>query len=458
MNELLNKIESTIKKHNMIRPGDKVLVALSGGPDSVCLFHTLNLLSDRLKINLGAANLNYRLRPDADEEQRFCRQLCRFNRVPFHTQRIDARLLSKRRKQNLEEFCREYRYGFFSRISEKYGYTKIATGHTANDSAETLLFNLIRGADLGGLGGVSPANGMLIRPLIEISRAEVIAFLENSGLSYRIDKSNLDTIYSRNKIRHQVIPILLKINNSAIQNAAKAAQAIRQTHEFIELMADEILEQCAQRQYGQIWLDLNKLGQYHKKLVEWVLVKASQELSGEIYRPPRHLIELALNLKNCGSFVWLAPQVMAISYRGRLGLIRPAAPLKKRKITCGETICISGDGLKIRADIIRGNLRQHVIKKNDENIAILDAAKATGLRVRNLKTGDKFKPLNMKGSKKLADFLNDKGVPGPMKKYVPIVTAGNKIAWVAGFGIGDDFKITENTRQAIRLCLFWDKN
>jgi len=458
MNGIFGKIEKTIRRFGMVKPGEKILIALSGGPDSVCLFQALVYLAGSLRIRLAAAHVNYGLRPQADEEERFCRELCRFNRVRFHCRRVDVLSgLRKGLRRNLEEFCRIVRYDYFDRLSDRYVYARIATGHTADDSAETFLLNLIRGADVGGLGGINPAAGKIIRPLIAIDRNEVMEFVRGYGLSYRIDSSNLENVFARNKIRNKVMPVLREINSSAVQHIASAGARIRHCHDLIDELAREAMAKCSLSKGGEIWLDMAKLGRYHAKLADWVLVRAYRRLSGDNYRPRRSSIDSALSLKKSGSCVWLGPRVLAVRFRGRLALFLPASLLKKRRITCGKTTVISKDGMAIRADLRRMKSFAGISRNRNENRAFLDAEKAADLRVRNLKAGDRFKPLNMGGSKKVVDFLNEKGVPGRAKQRVPIVTAGGKIAWIVGYGISDEFKVGRNTRKVLELNLVREK-
>ncbi len=454
----MRKIEKTIRRYAMIGRGEKVLIALSGGPDSVCLFQALVFLAGSLKFDLGAAHVNYGLRPEADQEQIFCRELCRFNRVRFHCIRVDAAGESKKScRRNLEEYCRSVRYDYFDKLSNRFGYAKIATGHTADDSAETFILNLIRGADVGGLGGINPAAGKVIRPLLEIGRKEVMEFLTENKLSYRIDPSNLKDIFARNKIRNRVMPVFRELNGSAVQHIAEAAMRIRRCYELIDELAEEALEKCSSSREGEIRLDMTKLGGYHAKLADWVLLKAYRRLSGDGYRPRRSLIEQALSLESNGSCVWLSSRVLAIRFRSRLGLVTPAAPLKKCKINYEKATVISDDGMAIKAEIRRVKSREEITRNKNECRAFLDAEKAVDLQVRNLKAGDRFKPLNLRGSKKVADFLNEKGVAGRAKERVPIVTAGGKIAWIAGYGISDEFKVGPDTRKVVELNLVWKK-
>ncbi len=458
MNDVFRQIEKTIRQFGMVRPKEKILIALSGGPDSVCLFQALVYLADDLKIRLAAAHVNYGLRPQADEEERFCRELCRFNRVPFHCRRVDTLAgLRKSFRRNLEDFCRVVRYDYFEKLCDRYDYARIATGHTAEDSAETFLLNLIRGADIGGLGGINPVAGKIIRPLIAIDRAEVMEFVKEYGLSYRIDSSNLENAFARNKIRNKVMPVLRQINGRAVRHIAAAGARIRQCHDLIDELAWEAFAKCSSRKGGEIWLDMAKLGRYHAKLAGWVLVRAYRQLSGDNYRPRRSLIESALSLKKSGSSVWLSPRVLAVRFRGRLALLLPAARLINRRISCGKTTVISKEGMAIRACLRRLNSFVGISRNRNENRAFLDAEKAADLRVRNLKAGDRFKPLNMGGSKKVVDFLNEKGVPAYAKQRVPIVTAGGKIAWVVGYGISDEFKVSRGTRKVLELNLVWEK-
>jgi tRNA(Ile)-lysidine synthase len=454
MMKLIKQIRSTNGKYRLFENNDRLLLALSGGPDSVALLHLMGMLADDHGLTIAAAHLNHQLRRDADADQRFCRELCRVHGYKFHSRKIDIKARAKRQKTGIEETAREYRYRYLQSLCEKYGYTKIVTGHTADDSAETFLFNLIRGADIGGLGGIPPKRENIIRPLIEISKADLLNFLTDYKLSYRIDKSNLSDRYSRNLIRNRVIPLMRKLNPKAPDHLAGTALSLRQTFAFIEKQVARAYSKClVSEAKRQIILDLAKLPVYYQSLKSWVLLRAYSRLTDEHRRPGLHRIEEALSLSRGGSVTFLGNNVVVSYYDDRLVLSRPSRPIKRITIRRNALNKIAESGLIIKIEEADGFDLGAIKANRDENTAFLDNEKIGRLSVRGMKDGDRFKPLNMRGTKKLADYLNDKGIPSVGKNAVPVILSDDRIVWVAGFGIADNFKVTEKTRTVLKLSL-----
>lgn len=220
MESFLQKAARVISQHDLIKSGDRILVALSGGPDSVALFHALNYLAPQLGITIAAAHVDHRLRRKSTEDSCFCAELCRIYAVRFHLKKVDIKVIAKRSNIGIEECGRKARYDYFEALCGRYGYNKIATGHTSDDLAETFIMNLIRGANLGGLSGIKIKRANIIRPLLEFAKSEILSFLKQNGLSYRVDESNLELDYRRNLIRHKIIPQMAKINPSALGHIA----------------------------------------------------------------------------------------------------------------------------------------------------------------------------------------------------------------------------------------------
>jgi tRNA(Ile)-lysidine synthase len=454
MESFLQKVARIIRKHELIQAGDRVLVALSGGPDSVALFHALNYCAGQLNFKVGACHIDHGLRKKANQDRKFCAELCKLNGVKFYSKKVDIAVLAKKRKLGIEECGRIIRYEYLEEVCRKYGFNKIATGHTSDDSAETFLMNLIRGANLGGLSGIMVKRDKVIRPLLECSKMELLGFLHENGLSYRIDESNLALDYRRNIIRHKIIPELLKLNPGSVNHIAVAAEAVGENFLFTQQVVDEVFRQCLTGQSAnQIELDLGRLSGYYKSLGSWVFLKAYRHLSGEHYRPDAETIDRILKLNRNGSLIELGQHITAIYYDNKLILNRAGKQFPKCSLKIDGLTILGQSGMAIVAETAENRKYSEVINNRDENRAFLDFTKIGKLEVRNLKAGDKFKPLGMIGTKKVVDFLNEKGVPRQAKAVVPIVVSGKRIVWVAGFGIGDDAKVTKNTRKIITLRL-----
>lgn len=454
MFNLIRQIELTNERYRLFDRGDRILVALSGGADSVALFHLLNNLAEEYNFTLGAAHLDHGLRPASGGDRAFCRVLCGAYGRKFYAAKINIKTIARRQKIGLEEAGRQARYRFFQDCSKKHHYDKIATGHNANDNAETMLLNMVRGSDLGGLSGIPPKRGNIIRPLIEIDARRLRNFLKENKLSFRVDRTNLQDTFRRNLLRNKVIPGLEKINPAAITHIARAGQGIRRNQEVMEKIVDHAYEICLVRESRrQITLDLKKLPGYYKSLESWVFLRAYFRLAGSRYRLDASKVERAINLKRNGALAFLSRQIMALKSSQGLILCRPPATLRRINIKMDGQVTLGDSGLMIKAEKI-AEFDLAIIKKNDdENVGYLDYDRLDGLFARGPRTGDKFRALGMKGTKKLADYLNDKKVPNTLKAATPVVVCDSGIAWVAGHGISEDYKVDEGTRRVLKLQL-----
>jgi tRNA(Ile)-lysidine synthase len=226
-------------KVDLIKPGAKVIVALSGGADSVCLLHLLSGLRDKLGLSLEACHVNHMLRGEAsDRDEDFVRELCSRLGIPLHVRRVDVNSL-RQKHQSLEECAREARYSCFDEIGTN---ALVATAHTADDNTETVLFNLIRGTGLRGLCGIPPVRANFIRPLIETAKSDILAYLEERNVEYITDESNYSDEFTRNNLRLNVIPLLEKINPSLTGAVTKMCAALRYDEEYLHGIAASALE------------------------------------------------------------------------------------------------------------------------------------------------------------------------------------------------------------------------
>ena len=241
MGMFAEKVKKAIADHNMIRRGDCLVVALSGGADSVSLLHVLHGLSDELGITLAACHVNHGLRgEEADSDMRFCIDLCESIGVELKLLQTDVRS-AQRKHESVEEAARRVRYDFFAQVSHG---GKLATAHNANDSAETVLLNMMRGTGLKGLCGIPPVRDNIVRPLIYCSRAEVEDYCAENKLGYVTDKTNLCDDYTRNKVRHNLLPEMQKINGSFLDTVTRMEKNLREDSDFLEQLTDDALAEA----------------------------------------------------------------------------------------------------------------------------------------------------------------------------------------------------------------------
>lgn len=239
------KVLETIKKYNLIQSNDKLVLGVSGGPDSMCMLDTLLKIkkdeSNPLNFEIIVAHVNHMIRQEAKDDERYVEEYCKKNDIEFHKKSIDVKEMANNKKIGLEEAGREARYTFFDEVLKKVGANKIAIAHNKNDNAETVLMNLFRGTGVSGLKGILPCNGIYIRPIIECERKDIEDYCEKNNLNPRIDKTNFDTLYTRNKIRNIVIPYLIKeVNPNIVEGINRLSELIYEEEEYFNKIIPQL--------------------------------------------------------------------------------------------------------------------------------------------------------------------------------------------------------------------------
>ena len=256
------QVLNTIKKYNLINENDIVLIGVSGGPDSICLLHILNTLKEKLKIKIYVAHVNHMIRKEADSETEYVRNICNNLGIECFVKKIDVEELAKQSKKGTEEMGREIRYNFFDEIANKVKANKIVTAHNNNDNAETILLNILRGSGISGLKGIeAKRDNKYIRPLIETNRKDIEEYCKDNLLNPKIDKTNLDIIYKRNKVRNELIPYIKKeFNPNIIKTINRLSEIVKDENCFLDKIVDTTFNDiCIEEQANKkIILDLKK--------------------------------------------------------------------------------------------------------------------------------------------------------------------------------------------------------
>ena len=254
------KVLKTIKKYNLINERDKVVIGVSGGPDSICLLHILNSLKEELKIELYVAHVNHMLREAADSETEYVKEICKKLNIECFVKKVDISKLAKELKQGSEEAGRNARYEFFNEVLEKTNSNKIATAHNSNDRAETVILNILRGSGLSGLKGIEiKRDEKYIRPLIEIEREEIEKYCEENNLNPKIDETNKESIYTRNKVRNELLTYIKKeFNPNIIKTINRLSQVATEENEYMQKITKQEYEKISTKDNDIIILDLKK--------------------------------------------------------------------------------------------------------------------------------------------------------------------------------------------------------
>ena len=455
----LRKVKHTISRHQMISEGDSVIVAVSGGPDSVCLLHVLHELKNKLQIHLVVAHFDHGLRPAEDEsETAFVRGLAESLNLPFETAK--GHLLAKRTRGSKEEVARNARYAFLEKVREKHKAQKIALGHNLNDQAETILMRLLRGSGASGLTGIPPCrDGSIIRPLIEIERPETENYLKAKKIAFVTDSSNLKTDYLRNKIRLELLPLLEQHQPQLVHLLGQTAEILRDEDEYLERIAETWLKKEVIRNPDNTFqLSTPSFLALPVALRRRVIRNGIGKVKKDLRRISWDHIEAVHRLAQAEK-----PQA-ALNLPGRLTVKRTYdhlifSALDKRKplpfhytLDDPGTYDLKEIGRSISVEEIKD--RRGLRLRGSAWTAFLDAEKLRfPLTLRPFKPGDRFIPFGMRGHKKLKDFFVDLKVPMEQRLSTPILCCDDAPVWVCGFRIDDRFKVTPETERVLKIIM-----
>lgn len=276
-----SKVIDTIKKYNLIEAGDRVILGVSGGPDSISMLNILNEIKDEYKFEIYVAHINHMIREEADDDEKYVQDYCEKNNIECFVKKIDVQQIAVDKKIGTEEAGRKIRYEFFEEVMQKVGANKIAIAHNKNDKIETIIMNLLRGSGLSGLKGIEPIrDNKYIRPLIECERQEIEQYCEIHKLNPRIDKTNFENDYTRNKIRNIVIPYIKnEFNPNIIQTMDRLAQVATDESNYIELQTNKIYQKLLiDRTENQIILKLKEFNEQEKVIKNRIILLATKQL------------------------------------------------------------------------------------------------------------------------------------------------------------------------------------
>lgn len=430
---MTEKIIGTIEKYKMLYTGDCVTVALSGGADSVCLLLVLKSLEEKYSLCIDAIHINHCIRGDeADSDEEFCRKLCENLGVPFTVKRIDVPKIATERKQSLEETARSVRYEAFAEHTEN---GRLATAHTASDNAETVLFNLVRGTGLKGLCGIPPVRENIIRPLIDVTRDEVEEFLKSCGQGFVTDSTNLETEYSRNKIRHNIIPEILKINSGFYRTFASELKIFNEEDEFIRNMAKSAYKICYDN--GAL-CGLDKFDAVIRKRCIALYFKENMlSMSAEKINSVNDILDK-------GGKINIKYGVYAVCRKNTLSIMR--TPQK-----CGETTLCEGE------NSIFPERTFSVETKNDGG-GLIDADKIKGeLILRGRRNGDRIQLAGRDFTSSVKKLLNEK-VRADLRPFTHFLSDDEGLVYIENIGVADRVKTSENTVRSIYIKVSQRKN
>jgi len=458
-----------IQEHHLVSSQHCLLVAVSGGPDSVCLLHILVKLQEELDMRLHVAHLNHQLRgAESEADARYVFDLAHRLSVPATIEPRDVKAYQAQRHISLEEAAREVRYTFLAQVAKSIGANRVAVGHTTDDHIETILMHLIRGTGIRGLRGLLPSSPWqssrnsltIIRPLLPVSREETASYCRRHQLMPRTDASNLSLSPLRNRIRLQLLPLLKSYNPQVTEALLRISRIAGDDLAFLDEEGARLWGEIAQRQQNTIILDKVRFLDLPPALKRHLLRMSIENLLGNLKDiETRHIEEIMDALtKPAGKRISLPGGLnFSIEYNQYLLGPDPTAlspfPMLEAELQIripGETLL---PGWRVEATIIN---REQMTEKGNDFTAYFDLNK-TGdkLVVRPRRRGDRFQPLGMSQPKKLGEFMIDSKIPRAWRQRIPIVCTPQYIVWVVGWRIDDRVKVTEETKQI--LCLKFEQ-
>jgi len=474
-NHFLHSVEDTISAHNMFQPKDSVLVGVSGGPDSVALLHILLEIAPRFPLRLAVAHLNHSLRQEeSDNEAKFVASLAEILGLPCYIERIDVPEFQRSHRLSIEEAARRVRYRFFKDVAVKHRFDKIALGHHCDDNAELMLMHLFRGSGPLGISGIPPVReGQIVRPLIRLSKSEIMDFLTAKGIGYVSDSSNIDPRHLRNKIRHHLIPNLKENYNPRISETLnRLATITRCEEEWIEDLINPIFDRMVlSLETDHIDLSVSEINESHIAVKKRIFRKAIASVKGDLRRIAFSHVDSMIRLVEAGPRfggldlpdgirISRSDETIRISKEKIAGRRPDAAHPFGEKFSFEYNILEPGlfhmKEVGIRLELSEIPLaRLSDIGHAGHQVAFFDMEKLHfPLIVRNVHPGDRFTPLGMTGTQKLKKFFINNKVSRAERSKCPVVLSRGRIIWVAGYRIDDFVKVTPLTRYILKGELF----
>jgi len=449
------KVKKIIERYNMFSPGDRVLVGVSGGPDSVCLLHILNRCRKDMALSLHVVHINHGIRKrESKREEKFVSHLAGRMSLPITVKSLDVPSYARKKRLTIEEAARDMRYSAFERLAGKLNVKKIALGHTASDQVETVLMHLLRGSGPQGLSGIPPLRKLgstaIVRPLIEVNREEILSYLKKNNLTFCLDSSNRKTEYFRNKIRLKLLPLLRKNYNKNIEGALlRLSEILKEENAYWERVVERVLGRVVSWESEKILIDFRRFLRYNVVVQRRVLHRLFE---GIVSLNQIEAIRSLAQKSSQGKRIYLGKR---FSVRKEDDfLIFSSSPERRFKkfnypLRVPGKNEIEGLNLTLNTRIIDF----HPVSEKGANTAYFDVDKINfkKLLLRNRREGDRFKPFGLRGTKKLSDFFIDRKIPRRLRDRVPLLVEGEDILWVVGIRRADKARITEDTKKILEV-------
>jgi tRNA(Ile)-lysidine synthase len=459
MDAVVRTVRGTIAKHRLISPRDTVLAAVSGGPDSVCMLHVLLSLREEFGFDVKVAHLDHRFRGDESRgDAEFVSDLASRLGVPSIRGEENVPRFVLSHSMSKQDAARMIRYRFLVRVSKLEYCQRIATGHNADDQAETVLMRLLRGAGPEGLAGIPVKRGDIIRPLLGVWRDEVEGYLARHGLPSRVDSSNLEPVYLRNRVRSELLPALSEYNPAIARALTNLGTIMADVSAHFEALTDRALTEVVRSaRVGQFALDLGKLSGYDEASRRYIFRRVFELLRPDLAPLPFHHVENLMSLvrrDEVGVSVELPDGAQARLEHGVVVVAHGAGPrtIPERELPVPGAAAFEGADLRVTAELVdRGKLPAPPEATADDSALFDWDAIEPPLLVRGRREGDRFHPFGMEGTKTLKELMIDSKIAASFRDAVPLVCDQQGILWVVGMRRSAEAPVTERTRTVLVL-------
>jgi tRNA(Ile)-lysidine synthase len=455
-NDLSTQFSAFNQKHARFKPSQRIGLAVSGGLDSMVMLELFNQISSEQHLKITVLHFNHQLRgADADADESFVAAICAEKQIVFISDRADVADYAKVRKLSVETAARELRYRFFNEAAHRQALDCIALAHNADDQAETVIAHVMRGAGISGLRGIPVRRGLFIRPLLFAPRRQLAEFAAEHQVRYREDASNSDLKYRRNRIRHQLLPMMRRFNPQIVASLNRLADAAAESEQMIQHQAADALKSCLKEQYqDKIVLDIHAYLAYFSTLQRLIL----QDVVRSLQEDPR-LLTFAV-LQNLSRFMIKGASGGIFQLSSAVEIVIAGGDLViQRSRSSPEDIVLNSltgnfslwDGFFLE---ITPTLKPLTLTEKPSGVEYIDASTLIApCRVRTFRKGDVFLPINGQGHKKVSDFMIDAKIPAHQRSRIPILECQAGIVWLCGLRLDDRFKIMETTTQVLKLTL-----
>mgnify|MGYP001290601962 FL=1 len=445
--DLIKKIKKNISENSIIDEKDRILVGLSGGPDSIFLLYILhNYFNNQLII----AHINHKLRGvDSDLDEKFVRTISQKLKIPLYVIREDIRKLSNENKKSIEEVGREVRFSFFDKTLKVENFNKIALGHNLDDNVETILINFIKGSGTKGLIGIPEKRDNIIHPIINIKKEEILKFLEENKIEYRVDKTNFEIDFLRNKVRNYLLPIIEKeFNKNFKEKILSLSNILKVEDRFLDNLVENIKNDLMEFEDDFIKIDNKKFQKLDLSLKRRLIRKAIDYFNRDLREYPLEHIDKVISLENkkTGKEIELPFNLIAVKDKNKIIIEKKGVEIPNFYIEIPDIGLYELAGMKIELTLV-----EKISKVKDIFTSFFDYDKIEfPIKFRKPKFGEKFKPLGLKEEKKIQDFFVDNGIPKSVRWNLPILLdKKDDILWIVGVRISDDYKVTNLTKRVI---------